>query len=131
MLQFIFIFRNYTFVVVLYHFETGFLTREEHKLRVFKNKVLRKIFVIQREEVAGDSRQLHNVELCDCTSHQIGLLIIGVKIEKNEMGGACNSFVYRVLVLKPEGKRQFARRRHKCDYNIKTERGRLGGCGLG
>jgi hypothetical protein len=71
--------------------------------------VLRKIFGIQREEVTGDSRKLHNEELHDCTSHQIDLfLITGDKIKKNEMGGSCNSYAHRVLVQKPEGKRRFA-----------------------
>jgi hypothetical protein len=93
------------FVVVLYHSETGSLTRGEHKLRVFSNRVLRKIFGIQKEEVTGDSGKLHNKELCDCTSYQTGFLIIGDKIKKNEVGGACNSYAYRVLVRKPESKR--------------------------
>jgi len=58
-------------------------------------------------------------------------LIIGDKIKKNEMGGAHNSYAHRVLVWKPEGKRQFARPRHSCEDNIKMGRVRLGGCGLG
>jgi hypothetical protein len=71
--------------------------------------VLRKIFEIQREEVTGDSRKLHNEELHGCASYQIDLLIIGDKIKKNVMGGSCNSYAYRVLVQKSEGKRRFAR----------------------
>jgi len=50
---------------------------------VFKNRVLRKIFGIQMEEVTGDSRKLHNEEHHDCTSYQIDLLIIGDKFKKN------------------------------------------------
>jgi len=118
-------------VAVLYHSETGSVTREKHKLREFKNRVLRKIFGIQREEVTGESRKMHNEELHDCTSYQIGLLIIDDKIKKNAMGGPCNSYAYRILVRKPEGKRRFARPRHSCEDNIKIGRGRLGGCGLG
>jgi hypothetical protein len=34
--------------------------REEHRLRVFENRFLRKIFVPKRKEVAGDWRRLHN-----------------------------------------------------------------------
>jgi len=45
------------------------LKLEEHKLRVFKNRVLREIFGIQREEVTGDYRKLHNEELRDCTAY--------------------------------------------------------------
>jgi hypothetical protein len=37
--------------------------REEHRLRVFENGVLRKIFGTKREEVAGCWRRLHNEEL--------------------------------------------------------------------
>jgi hypothetical protein len=37
--------------------------RSEHRLRVFKNRVLRRIFGPEREEVAGGWRRLHNEEL--------------------------------------------------------------------
>jgi hypothetical protein len=48
--------------VVLYGCETWSLTlREEHRLRVFENRVLRGIFVLKREEVIGGWRKLHNV----------------------------------------------------------------------
>jgi hypothetical protein len=36
---------------------------DEHRLRVSVNRVLRRIFGPKREEVAGDRRRLHNVEL--------------------------------------------------------------------
>ncbi|KAJ4429867.1 hypothetical protein ANN_22071 [Periplaneta americana] len=50
--------------VVLYGSETWILTlREEHRLRVFENKVLRKIFGAKRDEVTGEWRKLHNTEL--------------------------------------------------------------------
>ncbi|KAJ4431557.1 hypothetical protein ANN_20156 [Periplaneta americana] len=50
--------------VVLYGCETWTLTlREEHRLRVFENKVLRKIFGAKRDEVTGEWRKLHNTEL--------------------------------------------------------------------
>ena len=39
--------------------------REERKLRVFENKVLRRIFGPRRDEVTGDWRRLHNEELND------------------------------------------------------------------
>jgi hypothetical protein len=49
--------------VVLYGCETGFLTvREEHRLSVFENRVLRKVFGPKREE-DGSWRKLHNDEL--------------------------------------------------------------------
>jgi hypothetical protein len=41
---------------------------EEHRLRVFENKVLRRIFGPKRAEVMGCSRKLHNEELRDAYS---------------------------------------------------------------
>jgi Zn-finger domain-containing protein len=50
--------------VVLHRCETWSLTlREEHRLRVFDNRVLRRIFGPQRDEVMGEWRKLHNEEL--------------------------------------------------------------------
>ena len=55
--------------VVLYGCETWSLTlREERKLRVFENKVLRRIFGPRRDEVMGDWRRLHIEELNDLNS---------------------------------------------------------------
>jgi hypothetical protein len=52
--------------VVLYGCETWSLTlREEHRLRVFENRVLRRIFGPKRDEVTGEWRRLHNKELND------------------------------------------------------------------
>jgi hypothetical protein len=42
--------------------------REEHRLRVFENRVLRRIFGPRRDEVTGDWRKLHNEELHDLDS---------------------------------------------------------------
>ena len=50
--------------VVLYGCETWFLTmREERRLRVFKNRMLRRIFRPRRDETTGKWRKLHNEEL--------------------------------------------------------------------
>jgi hypothetical protein len=55
--------------VVLYGCETWFLTlREEHRLRVFENRVLRRIFGPKRDKVTGGWRRLHNEELNDLYS---------------------------------------------------------------
>jgi hypothetical protein len=60
--------------VVLYGHETWSLTlREEHRLRVFENRVLRRIFGPKRDEVIGEWRKLHNEELHTCTHPQISL----------------------------------------------------------
>jgi hypothetical protein len=50
--------------VVLYGRETWPLTlREDHRLRVFENRVLRRLFGSYREEVIAGRRKLHNVEI--------------------------------------------------------------------
>jgi hypothetical protein len=55
--------------VVLYECETWSLTlREKHRLRVFENRVLRRIFGPKRDEVTGGWRKLHNEELHDLYS---------------------------------------------------------------
>ena len=55
--------------VVLHGCESWSLTlREEHRLRVFENRVLRRIFRHKREEVTGEWRKLHNEELNDLYS---------------------------------------------------------------
>jgi hypothetical protein len=55
--------------VVLYGCETWSLTlREEHRLRVFENRVLRRIFGPKKNEVTGEWRKLHNEELGDLYS---------------------------------------------------------------
>ena len=60
------IYRTIILPVVLYGCETWSLTlREERRLRVFKNKVLRRIFGPRRVEVTGDWRRLLNEELND------------------------------------------------------------------
>jgi hypothetical protein len=49
--------------LILYGCKTWFLTlKEENRLRMFENRVLRKIYGTKREEVAGDWR-MHNEEL--------------------------------------------------------------------
>jgi hypothetical protein len=50
--------------VVLYGCETWSLTlREEHRLKVFENRVLRGIFELKRKEATGEWKKLHNGEL--------------------------------------------------------------------
>ena len=58
------IYRTIILPVVLYGCESWSLTlREERRLRVFENGVLRKIFGPKRDEVTGEWRKLHNEEL--------------------------------------------------------------------
>jgi hypothetical protein len=60
------IYGNIILPVVLYGSETWSLTlREERRLRVFENRVLRRIFGPKKEEVRGEWRKLHNEDLKD------------------------------------------------------------------
>jgi len=60
------IYGNIILSVVLYGFETwSLILREERSLRVFENRVLRKIFEPKRDEGAGEWRRLHEEELGD------------------------------------------------------------------
>jgi hypothetical protein len=102
------IYKTIILPVVLYGYETWSLTlREEHGLRVFKKRVLRRIFGPKRDEVTGEWRKLHNEEL-----HYLYSLPGTIRIIKSrrmrwaghvaQMGEKRN--VYRLLVGKPEGK---------------------------
>jgi hypothetical protein len=63
--------------VVLYGCETWSLTlREEHRLRMFENRVLRRIFGRKRDEVTGEWRKLHEEELHDLYSSSSIIRII-------------------------------------------------------
>ncbi|KAJ4435840.1 hypothetical protein ANN_18459 [Periplaneta americana] len=79
--------------------------REEHKLRVFENKVIRKIFGANRDEVTGEWRKLHNTELHALYSSPD--IIRNIKSRRlraghvARMGESINA--YRVLVRRPEG----------------------------
>jgi hypothetical protein len=58
------IYKTIIYPALVYGWETWSLTlREEHKLRVFENRVLRRIFGPKRDRVMGGWRKLHNEEL--------------------------------------------------------------------
>jgi hypothetical protein len=82
--------------------------REGHRLRVFENRVLRRIFGLKRDEVTGDWRKLHNEELHNLYPSPI----IFRKIKSRRMRWAENVATngenrnaYMFLVGKLEGKR--------------------------
>jgi hypothetical protein len=84
------------------------------RLRVFENRVLRRIFGPKRDKVTGEWRKLHNEELNDLYS----LPNIVRVVKSRRMGWARhvarmgeNSGVHRVLVGKPEGKRPLGKPR--------------------
>jgi hypothetical protein len=115
--------------VVLYGCETWSLTlREEHRLRVFENRVLRRIFGLKRDEVTGEWKKLHNKELRDLYSSPS---IIRIKPRRMRWAGHVARMeekrnVYRLLVGKPEGKRPLGRPRHRGVDNIRMDLGEVG-----
>jgi hypothetical protein len=73
------IYKTIILLVVLYGCETWFLIlREEHRLRVFVNRVLRRILGPKRDEVIGGWRKLHNEEL-----HNLHSLLSIIRIMKS------------------------------------------------
>ena len=73
----------------MYGCETWSLTlREERRLRVFKNRVLRRIFGPKRDEVTGEWRKLHNDEHYELFSSPNLIWMI----KKSEMGRACSTY---------------------------------------
>ncbi|KAJ4426359.1 hypothetical protein ANN_27173 [Periplaneta americana] len=119
------IYKTVTLPVVLYGCETWTLTlREEHRLRVFENKVLRKIFGAKRDEVTGEWRKLHNAELHALYSSPD--IIRNIKSRRlrwaghvARMGESRNA--YRVLVGRPERKRPLGRPRRRWEDNVKMD----------
>jgi hypothetical protein len=111
--------------VVLYGCETWSLTlREEHRLRVFENRVLRRIFGPKRDEVTGEWRKLHNEELHDLYSSASIIRIIKLRWMRwvehvARMGERRNA--YRFLVGKPEGRRPLERTRRRWMDNIEID----------
>jgi len=125
------IYRIIILPVVLYGCETWSLTlKEERRLRVFENKVLRKVFGPKRDEVTGEWRKLHNEELNDLYSlHNI---VRVVKSKRMRWAGHVARMgedrgVHRVLVGKPEGKRPLGRPRRRWEDNIKMDLQEVGG----
>jgi hypothetical protein len=116
--------------VVLYRCETWSLTlREEHRLRVFENRVLRRIFGLKRDEVTGGWRKLHNEELHNLYSSPA---IIMIKFRRMKWAGHVARMgekrnAYRLLVGKPKGKKLVERSRPRWVDNIKLDLGGIMG----
>jgi hypothetical protein len=115
--------RTVILLVVLYGCETRSLTlREEHRLRVFENSVLRRIFGPKREE-DGSWRKLDDELHSPYSSSNIvrvfksrNIRWVGYVTCMGEGRG-----VYRVSVGWLEGKRPLGRPRHRWEDNIKMD----------
>ena len=107
------IYKAIILLVVLYGCETWSLTlKEELRLRVLENKVLRKIFGAKKDKITGEWRKLHNAELQALYSSPN--IIRSLKSRRLRWAGHVAQMeqsrnAYRVLVGKPEGKRPLGR----------------------
>jgi len=111
--------------VILYGCETWSLTlREERRLRVFENWLLRRIFGPKRKEVTGRWSKLHNEELNEpyCSQNIVPM----IKSRRMRWAGHVARMgesrgLYRVLVGKPEEKSTLGRRRRRWEDKIKMD----------
>ena len=99
-------------------------------MRVFENRVLRRVFGAKRDEVTGELKKLHNEELSDLYSLQN--IVREVKWRRMRWAGHVARMgevrgVHRVLVGKPEGKRPLGRPRRRWEDNIKMDLQEVGG----
>ena len=124
----------YFLPVFLYGCETWSLTmREERRLKVFENRVLRKILWPKRDEVTRELRKLHNEELNDlyCSPNIVWMIKsrrmrwVGHVARMGERKGVC-----RVLVGKPEGKRPLGGTMRRLEDNIKRYLQEVGSGGM-
>jgi hypothetical protein len=134
--QFIIIHKTIILPVVFCGRETWSVTlREEHRLRVFENRVLRGIFGAKRDEVTAEWRKLHSGERHNLYSSPD--IIRQITSRRMRWAGHVARMeegrnVYRVLVGKPEGKRRLGRPRSRCEDGIKMDIREIGwgGCGV-
>ncbi|KAJ4443586.1 hypothetical protein ANN_05260 [Periplaneta americana] len=119
------IYKTVILPVVLYGCETWTLTlREEQRLRVIENEVLRKIFGAKGDEVTGEWRKLHNAKLHALYSSPD--IIRNIKSRRLRWAGHVARMgefrnAYRVLVGRPEGKRPLGRLRRRWEDNTKMD----------
>jgi hypothetical protein len=119
------IYRTIILPFVLYGCETWSLTlREEHRLRVFKNRVLKRIFRPKRDEVMREWRKFHHGELHNFYSSSN--IIRQIKSRRMRKARHVASMgekrkVHRVLVGKPEGKILLRRLRRRLDDGIRMD----------
>jgi hypothetical protein len=105
---------------------------EERRLRVFENRVLRRVFGPKRDEVTGECRQLHNEELDDLySSPNIIRVIKSRRMRRAGHVALMGRGVYRVLVRKRERKRPLGIPRRRWEDNNKLDLQEVGWGGGG
>jgi hypothetical protein len=98
--------------------------REEHRLSVFENRVLRRIFEPKRDEVTEEWKKIHNEELNDLYSSTNIVRVIKPRRTKWAGHAVCKGEsrgVYRDLLGKPDGKKPLERPRCTGNNNIKMD----------
>jgi len=104
----VFLYRTIILPVVLHGCETWSLNLgEERRLRVFENRVLRRIFGPRRDEVMGEWKKLHNEELNDPNSSSNIIRLIKwrrMRWARHVAHMGDRRGVFRVVVGKPKGK---------------------------
>jgi len=90
-------------------------------MRVFENRVLRRIFGPRRDEVTGEWRRLHNEELNDLYSNIMRVIKSRMRWAGHVARMGEERGVYRVLVGNPEGRRPLGRPRHRWVDNIRMD----------
>jgi hypothetical protein len=126
-------YRSIILPVVFYGCVTwSLILREEHRLRVFENRVLRRIFGPKRDGVTGEWRRLHDEERYALYSSPNIIRVIKPRRlcwagRVARMGDGRDA--YKVLVEKPEGRRPVGRPRLRWEDNIKMDLREVGwGC---
>jgi hypothetical protein len=127
-------YRTVILLVVLCGCETWSVTlREECRLRVFENRVLRRIFGPKRDEITGEWRRLHNKELYAVYSSPNIIRVIktrrlrwaGHMARMGERRGA-----YRIPAGRPERRRPLGRHWRRWEDNIKMDLREVGWGGM-
>jgi len=126
--------RTIILAVVLYGCKTWSPTlREECRLMVFENRVLRKIFGLKRDDITGEWRKLHKEELSDLYSSPNIVWVIKSRRMRWVRHAECmgeRRGAYRAFVGKPEGRRPLGRPRHRWEVNIKMDGQEVGWGGM-
>jgi hypothetical protein len=111
--------------VVLFRCETwSLILREEHRLGMFENRVVRRILGPTRDKVTEEWGELNNEALHNLYSSPNIIQVI--KSRRMRWGGACNMYggwerCIQDFLGRPEGRRRLGRPRHRWEDNIKID----------